>query len=1498
MTNESATYSGQSFSEFKQTIAQIDANLPKDLSGTDQKVVNDAVKALRDAYETILVNNASLTPGVTHTATIQEMNVTVGTEFNLIQVKDNQKFSLAQPWTIHHTKSQARKFAVVLDTADANTTAFIGRLDSSSYGTQDFDNKALSQSGVTTFSCWDELDANGNFKDSSDFINEDTRTINADYDGFKSGNTYYLQSTPIFYGMSADESGATQYFYNQIFYVGWLNMLGFGGGSGNSTFTTTINITDARPLVDAYEEAGIILSMEESNYTESYLSSLQAAYNAVPLDMEQGLKYYDQATVDATTKTLTDLLENPETYADYTEYNNTKAEADAIINGGNNGVYDDDAYNAFVENVGSVDSSLNKNLTSVDQAVVDEATSSLDSLITQLEENRYADYSELNSAKDAAQNILDNPSAYPPEAIETVTKALEEANSVPENMVVGTDNVNQNTIDSAADKLNSVLDTIVPLDGDYTEYNQAKAEIDTIIASGNTDENGNSIYNEDVFTRVIEYVTNIDNNLDKDLKATEQSTIDSATNAMNNAKSYLERNKYADYTDFNAAKDALEEIVNAPEGTYPEDIVKNAQDALDNANQIPENMVVGRDNVNQNTIDEATQNMQDVLNSANKKADYTDYNNAKSEADSLVNDDGNGNPIYDEDAFNAYKEAVNNIDNALDKNLHESEQSKVDDATNALADAKTELENNKYADYTDFDAAKDALEEIVNAPAGTYTEETVKNAQEALDNANQIPDNLVVGENNVNQDMINNATQNMQDVLNSAEKKADYTEFDKAVEDLENIVNAPEGTYTEEAVKNAQDALDSIVDVDKDMADTEQDILDEITAGLKEVVDSAEKKADYSEFDSVVDSLKDIVNNPDNYTNETVEAAKDALQNAENFDKDLGESQQGEVDSFVNDLKDVITSAEKKADYTDYNNAKSEADSLVNDDGNGNPIYDEDAFNAYKEAVNNVDNALEKDLPESEQSKVDDATNALADAKTELENNKYADYTDFDAAKDALEEIVNAPAGTYTEETVKNAQEALDNANQIPDNLVVGENNVNQDMINNATQNMQDVLNSAEKKADYTEFDKAVEDLENIVNAPEGTYTEEAVKNAQDALDSIVDVDKDMADTEQDILDEITAGLKEVVDSAEKKADYSEFDSVVDSLKDIVNNPDNYTNETVEAAKDALQNAENFDKDLGESQQGEVDSFVNDLKDVITSAEKKADYTDYNNAKSEADSLVNDDGNGNPIYDEDAFNAYKEAVNNVDNALEKDLPESEQSKVDEAVNALDNALSTLEASKYYTVTFIDAEGNVLSAERFVSGAAFGTIVAPALPESTDEIAVWGWAYENDALAGADDVLTSDVTVKVAAEDKVLKIFNESGLSFDAETGYIVTELRSLTVADVLAKFDNDASLLTIKDFEGNVLSSDNYVGSGAVITLESRYSDATYESRTFVVYGDVTGDGLVNADDYSAARKANIIPGTYNEDNHYFFVANDVAKDGYIDALDTAYINLMVKGYK
>ncbi|MBO5290401.1 MAG: hypothetical protein J6B35_02310 [Clostridia bacterium] len=982
MTNASEIYSGQSFTAFKEAIKSIDNGLSKELSGADQQIVNDAVAALRNAYETILVNNATLTPDVNHTATIQEMTVTVGTEFNLIQVKDNQAFSLAQPWTIGHDKSQARKFAVTLDTSDTDTNTFISHLDSTSYGTQDFDNKALSQTGATVFTCWDELNADGSFKDSSDFINEDTRTINADYDGFKKGNTYYLQSTPVFYGKTAtqtDTDTAIQYFYTQNFYVGWLNVLGFGGGSGSSAFKTTINITDARGLVKAYEQAGVILSLEESNYTENFLSSLQTAYNAVPKDMVQGIKYYDQATVNATSKTLTDLLNNPETYADYTAYNNKKAEADAIINAGNNGVYEETAFESFVSGVTTVDSTLDKNLTSVNQSVVNTATSDIASLIATLEANKYADYTELNNAKDAAQAIVDNPSAYSPETVEEVRKALEEANTVPENMVVGENNVNQDTIDAAADKLNSVVNSATPLDGDYTEYNQAKAEIDAILNAGNVDENGNPIYNEEVFTNVTNYVTSVDTNLDKNLKADNQSTINEATNALVNAKEFLNRYKYADYSAFDDAKAELEEIVANPD---------------------------------------------------------------------------------------------------------------------------------------------------------KYTDATVDAAQEALDNANTVPGDMYVGENNVNQDTIDAATDAMEQVIANRQEKANYDGYDDAYAELENILN-----------------------------------------------------------------------NKDNYTQDTVDAAQ-------------------------------------------------------------------------------------------------------------------------------------------------------------------------------------------------------------------------AAKDAADALG------KDQPATNQDAVNEVIAGMQ----------------------------------------------------------------------NVVTNAQEKANYDAYNNAKAEADAIINSgnvDENGNPIYDEAVFEAYKEAVNKIDSELSKDLPASEQETVNNAAAELESLKATLEVKKYYTVTFKDVDGDVLGTSSYVNGDVFGNLTAPALPEDTETTAYVGWIYADGTLAKADDVVNGDMDVTVASEAKKLIAKDESGVTIDEITSFVSGIEAGTTVEEVLSKFDNDELVIEIKTYEGVDLASEELVGTGSTITLKSKYTGVVYETRMFIIMGDVDGDGDIDDTDFEISKSVGFESYTYPDEHNYFFIANDIDENGIINVLDAFYIGRM-----
>ena len=1444
--------------------------------------------------------------------------------------------------------------------ANNNTAAFVSRLTSDSCKTITAENEVGTIVAAPEFLCWNEYtDATATTPKDTTIIDTTGSYVgaldsNRDY-AFSNNETYYLQNSPKFTGNPAGTYGEIS--ANYVLRTGWNyktgGFLGIGATKNHSHIhvNTTIQVTDARKLIAAVAEAQQTLANPEG-HSDAYITALAAAIDSVPVELLRGVEYYTQAEVD---KLYNDITTIPESVADYSEF----VEVFEMMMDVNPNKYTDESFKEFSDTIYSINQNLPKNLTVDQQGTIDAAIEALYDAYDKLVSKHLNDDNVLTQDDVEGGVLGNNPLEFSIATTQYNFMLTEDGQKFDLGIELRTRKNRtdynayirelgfSNTIPGAqatycsTDDFCHHLDQIDPI---VKEHAPVVVSAVTGVTPLTYDANGAVVAND---AGVISEYTTWENVSGPALTSGGYLTDNvgvSTTESNAHADMYFvgatgnqeAKSGYVDatyslwfgwyyvqpffgnegpadelyrhvhipvnvkITDARALNTLYAETEDILNGDTDKTYTLSALVALYNAfNKVPTDMVEGEKYYTQEQVDEMYASLKAARDSATEGADYSEFFEEYVKGQEIVNTsnkDSAGNSLYDDSAYETFTQQFTDIVTKLDMNLPASGQDTVNQATTDLKNAIATLEASKRADYSALNDAITEAEKILNAPEGTYTQSTLDALREAYNNATALDKTLPASE----QATVDAVTSALEAALADMMFKANYSEFEDAYSQVQDIVNNPDN-YSDATVDAAQKALEEADKLNKELEDTAANrvTIQEATNKLNDVLNNAEGKADYSEFDSVVDELKDIVNNPDNYTKETVDAAKDALQDAESFDKTLGESQQGAVDSFVNELKDVVNSAEKKADYTDYNNAKSEADSLVNDDGNGNPIYDEDAFNAYKEAVNNVDNALEKDLPESEQSVVDDATKALEDAKTALESNKYADYTDFDAAKDALEEIVNAPAGTYTEETVKNAQEALDNANQIPDNLVVGENNVNQDMINNATQNMQDVIDSAEKKADYTEFDKAVEDLENIVNAPEGTYTEETVKNAQDALDSIVDVDKDMADTEQDILDEITAGLKDIVDSAEKKADYSEFDSVVDSLKDIVNNPDNYTNETVEAAKDALQNAEDFDKDLPETQQGVVDSFVNDLKDVLNSADKKADYTDYNNAKSEADILVNDDGNGNPIYDEDAFNAYKEAVNNVDNALEKDLPESEQSVVDDATGALNNALNTLESSRYYTVIFLDAEGNVLASERFVSGAVFGTIVAPALPESTDEIAVCGWAYENDALAGADDVLTSDVTVKVAAEDKVLKIFNESGLSFDAETGYIVTELRSLTVADVLAKFDNDASLLTIKDFEGNVLSADDYVGTGATVTLKSKYSDGvTYDSKTLVVYGDVNGDGLVNNADYSKSRLVTIRAAVYTEQEYCFFVANDVYADGYIDALDTSYINLMVKNYK
>jgi LPXTG-motif cell wall-anchored protein len=156
-------------------------------------------------------------------------------------------------------------------------------------------------SNAAIFTSWEEVTSTGELKDSSDVIDRTTGRINASYEGFQEGQTYYLENSPVFTGLSSTETGEHIYTYKQNIYVSYYAW--FSNTYGTSSVTTTLTITDARALVKAVAQANATIA-NPGSYSDNYISALQAAVDAVPVNLIRGVQYYTQAEVDAAAAAL------------------------------------------------------------------------------------------------------------------------------------------------------------------------------------------------------------------------------------------------------------------------------------------------------------------------------------------------------------------------------------------------------------------------------------------------------------------------------------------------------------------------------------------------------------------------------------------------------------------------------------------------------------------------------------------------------------------------------------------------------------------------------------------------------------------------------------------------------------------------------------------------------------------------------------------------------------------------------------------------------------------------------------------------------------------------------------------------------------------------------------------------------------------------------------------------------------------------------------------
>lgn len=1483
ITNANGAYTADSFEAFRTEINTINANLPKNLDKTKQATVDAATQALKDAYELLVVKGTQ--GDSTYSETKEDVTFTVGNNFKFVQVKDDQLFSYTQPWTIvRGDKDSRRMFYSVLDTSDANTGAFASKLSSSSATTvASLSANAIENtlSNQTILTCWAEVDANGNVQSSS-AINSDG-SINGSYDGFAKNSTYYLQNSPVFTGMSSSVTGEQTYTYVQKIYLNWQQnyVVYTKNNYSNTSFTTTITITDARQLVAVVNSAKEILA-NPGTHSEGYLSALQAAVDSVPANLINGVEYYTQAEVD---KLYNDITTIPEDVADYSEF--VKVFHEMLAE--NKNKYTEDSYNTFIDEIYSINQNLDKDLTVDNQATVDAAVDALyaahDKLVSRhLNDDNTFTHEDISDTGNSPLEFSVSSNQYnfmqiidgQQFAIKTeLTARSNKARYTCNLLSLGFSTVSADTVATICEGRAS------PDDGCHNGENVTINQTETVVGAvtGLTvydavnDAGDIAQHNTWVNTEGVPLSTNGVLNDPTELASTDSSAYAEmyyvgATGNHESNSAYVDVSyalrlgwsynetvlgvegdsvrrhvhipvniKITDARALNTLYGEVDTIMSgASEKNYTYDSLVNLYNVY---KETPEDMANGDVYYTQEQVNTEYAELKAAYDALVEGADYSEYFEAYVKAEEIMgtgNADSRGNALYDEATYTKFVDVVTTVDSELAKDLSATDenQATIDAATARINEALAALESGKRADYSGLNDAMTKAEKILAEEAanpGTYTQETLAVIQQAYNNAVNLDKTLPASE----QATVDAITSALEAAIEDMEYKADYSEYEEAKSQADSITNT-DGTYTDSAY---QEYLDKVAEIDnalnKDLPDTAENrvVIEEATQALKDAMAELEnnKKADYSSFDEQVGRLEEIVNNPDKYTSDSVEAAKDALEKAEQYD-DLTTDNQSTVDTITEELKAVADAAQLKADYTGYNEAKNNADSIVNDDGNGNPIYDETAFNTFKDTVANIDSGLNKDLPDSQQETVNTATNAINNAIATLENNKLADYTDFNTAKDTLQDIVNNP-DDYTSESVEAAQKALDAANQIPDGMVVGENNANQEIINTATENMQNVIDSIQKKADYTDYDEAYKGIE-----------------------------------------------------------------------EILNNPDKYTDETVEAAQQAKDAADAVGTNQPESNQSVVDEVANAMQTVVNSRVEKADYTEYNNEKSAADALVNDDGNGNPIYDETAFNAYKEAVESIDTSLDKNLPSTSQSTVDEATAALQQAKELLEQNgRLYTITFTDADGATLGSAQFPAGTTFGTVSnAATLPEDTDTVAFIGW-LNGDALMADDTVMNGDITVTVAYELKKLIPETDSTLSLNDETGYATGINKNTTVAELKAQLQNDETVVEIKHYTGTELANEDLVGSGSTITLKSKYTGVVYETKIVIIYGDVDGDGDVDNDDYAKVCEASVsdpteaytIDGEYRE---YFFLANDVITDGYIDVLDTSLVSLIKSGKK
>ena len=516
--------------------------------------------------------------------------------------------------------------------------------------------------------------------------------------------------------------------------------------------------------------------------------------------------------------------------------------------------------------------------------------------------------------------------------------------------------------------------------------------------------------------------------------------------------------KTADETDFtalasiiNTAKEKLAQTV-----VYTPTSLEELKNAVDVAQKVYE-----KSDATQEEVDAAKANLEVKISALTKKANKTVLKLAIAVAEGELALEEK----YTEESRNALQAVINVAKTVLDD--ENATQEAVDAQVEAVNTAKDALVEKKAP--VEKESLKVAIEEA-NALIGeaeTYTEESLKALQAAIDAANKVLEDSEATQEavDVQVEAVNAAKKALVKKKAPVEKEALQTVVNEALE----LVKETE-VYTEESLKILQDAIDAANDILKD-EDATQDIVDAHLKAVNAAKVALEEKRPMVEKEALEEAVKqalELVEATETYTEESLKALQNAIDVANEVLEDPEATQEAVAEALRNVNVAIINLEEKTApvEKEALQTAVDAATELVKE----TETYTEESLKALQAAIDAA-NAVLKD-EDATQEDINTQLESINAAKKALVK-KTAPVAKEELKKTVDEvEIFIGAIDTYTEDSLLALQEAINAAKVVLNNPDATQEEVDQAMC--AVAEAKAALK--EKKADDNQDDKKDDD--------------------------------------------------------------------------------------------------------------------------------------------------------------------------------------------------------------------------------------------------------------------------------------------------------------------------------------------------------------------------------------------------------------------------------------